>query len=53
MVFGGPQGDALVVARLDNLGKGAGGAAVQNLNLMLGCEPFRGLSPLNEITHDA
>ncbi|BBN95429.1 N-acetyl-gamma-glutamyl-phosphate reductase [Deinococcus grandis] len=27
---------ALLVARLDNLGKGAGGAAVQNLNLMLG-----------------
>ena len=26
----------LLVARLDNLGKGAGGAAVQNLNLMLG-----------------
>jgi N-acetyl-gamma-glutamylphosphate reductase len=24
------------VARLDNLGKGAGGAAVQNLKLMLG-----------------
>jgi len=24
------------VARLDNLGKGASGAAVQNLNLMLG-----------------
>ncbi|GHG14458.1 N-acetyl-gamma-glutamyl-phosphate reductase 2 [Deinococcus indicus] len=29
---------ALLVARLDNLGKGAGGAAVQNLNLMLGLE---------------
>jgi len=27
---------ALLVARLDNLGKGASGAAVQNLNLMLG-----------------
>jgi N-acetyl-gamma-glutamyl-phosphate reductase len=27
---------ALVVARLDNLGKGASGAAVQNLELMLG-----------------
>ena len=30
---------ALVVARLDNLGKGASGAAVQNLNLMLGLTP--------------
>ncbi|MCD0156847.1 N-acetyl-gamma-glutamyl-phosphate reductase [Deinococcus sp. 6GRE01] len=27
---------AVLAARLDNLGKGAGGAAVQNLNLMLG-----------------
>ena len=26
---------AVVIARLDNLGKGAGGAAVQNLKLML------------------
>ena len=30
------QQQALLVARLDNLGKGASGAAVQNLNLMLG-----------------
>ncbi len=29
-------GQALLVARLDNLGKGAAGAAVQNLKLMLG-----------------
>ena len=29
-------GQALLVARLDNLGKGASGAAVQNLQLMLG-----------------
>jgi N-acetyl-gamma-glutamyl-phosphate reductase len=29
-------GHALLVARLDNLGKGAAGAAVQNLQLMLG-----------------
>jgi N-acetyl-gamma-glutamyl-phosphate reductase len=29
-------GQAVVVARLDNLGKGASGAAVQNLKLMLG-----------------
>jgi N-acetyl-gamma-glutamyl-phosphate reductase len=29
-------GHALLVARLDNLGKGASGAAVQNLKLMLG-----------------
>ena len=36
-VFGSDElGHAVVVARLDNLGKGASGAAVQNLKLMLG-----------------
>ncbi|GAB4167001.1 MAG: N-acetyl-gamma-glutamyl-phosphate reductase [Thalassobaculales bacterium] len=30
------RGQAILVARLDNLGKGASGAAVQNLKLMLG-----------------
>ncbi|HEU4622054.1 MAG TPA: N-acetyl-gamma-glutamyl-phosphate reductase [Burkholderiaceae bacterium] len=36
-VYGHEQhGHALLVARLDNLGKGASGAAVQNLRLMLG-----------------
>ena len=36
-VFGNAQErHAVVVARLDNLGKGASGAAVQNLKLMLG-----------------
>ncbi len=33
----------LLVARLDNLGKGASGAAVQNLNLMLGLAEDAGL----------
>lgn len=32
-----------VVVAFDNLGKGAAGQAVQNLNLMLGLEPERGL----------
>lgn len=31
-------GQAVLVARLDNLGKGASGAAVQNMRLMLGLE---------------
>ncbi|MCV0438610.1 MAG: N-acetyl-gamma-glutamyl-phosphate reductase [Hydrogenophaga sp.] len=36
-VFGNEEArQAVVVARLDNLGKGASGAAVQNLRLMLG-----------------
>jgi N-acetyl-gamma-glutamyl-phosphate reductase len=34
-VFGNDRGQALLVARLDNLGKGASGAAVQNLDLMV------------------
>jgi len=40
------QRQAVLIARLDNLGKGASGAAVQNLQLMLGVpEPARGLAP--------
>jgi N-acetyl-gamma-glutamyl-phosphate reductase len=36
-VFANEQhGHAVLMARLDNLGKGASGAAVQNLRLMLG-----------------
>jgi N-acetyl-gamma-glutamyl-phosphate reductase len=36
-VFGNDaRGQAVLVARLDNLGKGASGAAVQNIQLMLG-----------------
>jgi N-acetyl-gamma-glutamyl-phosphate reductase len=36
-VYGSPDGrQAFLVARLDNLGKGASGAAVQNAELMLG-----------------
>jgi N-acetyl-gamma-glutamyl-phosphate reductase len=38
------QGQALLVARLDNLGKGASGAAVQNMNLMLGLAEAAGLA---------
>lgn len=33
----------LLVARYDNLGKGASGAAIECLNLVLGCEPYLGL----------
>jgi len=35
------KGHLVLMARLDNLGKGASGAAVQNLHLMLGLEPMR------------
>jgi len=44
-VFGNPAaGQARLVALLDNLGKGAAGAAVQNLNLMAGLQDGAGLS---------
>ena len=44
-VFGDRGGaQARLVALLDNLGKGASGAAVQNLNIMLGLDEAAGLS---------
>lgn len=43
-VFGNDETrQARLVATLDNLGKGAAGAAVQNLNIMAGLEPTAGL----------
>jgi N-acetyl-gamma-glutamyl-phosphate reductase len=38
-----PEGHAVLVALLDNLGKGASGQAVQNMNLMLGLAEDTGL----------
>lgn len=44
-VFGNRDGEqARLIALLDNLGKGASGAAVQSLNLMLGLDEATGLS---------
>lgn len=44
-VFGNAAGDQTVLAAvLDNLGKGASGAAVQNMNIMLGLDPQAGLA---------
>ena len=40
---GGNDEQILLVSRLDNLGKGASGAAVQNMNLMLGLDEGTGL----------
>lgn len=42
-VLGNPAGHVLVVGLLDNLGKGAAGSAVQNLNLALGLPETQGL----------
>lgn len=41
-VFGSDK-QILIAARLDNLGKGASGAAVQNMNIMLGVDESTGL----------
>lgn len=44
-VFGAKDGSqARLVAKLDNLGKGASGAAVQNLNLLAGLDETAGLN---------
>ena len=44
-VCGNPDtGQARLIATLDNLGKGAAGAAVQNLNIMAGFDPVAGLT---------
>ena len=40
----GQQGQCMVTAIFDNLGKGASGAAIQNMNLLLGLEETTGLS---------
>ena len=41
-VFGNDE-RILLVSRFDNLGKGASGAAIQNLNLLLGADERTGL----------
>ena len=41
-VFGGGE-RLLLVARFDNLGKGASGAAIQNMNILLGFDETKGL----------
>lgn len=39
----GNEDRILLISLFDNLGKGASGAAVQNLNLLLGAAPTKGL----------
>ncbi len=39
----GHEGQTIVTALFDNLGKGASGAAVQNMNIMLGLDEAKGL----------
>ncbi|MGM9545172.1 MAG: N-acetyl-gamma-glutamyl-phosphate reductase, partial [Vescimonas sp.] len=40
----GQRDQCMVTAIFDNLGKGASGAAIQNMNLLLGIEETTGLS---------
>ena len=44
ILVSGNQDQTMLTARFDNLGKGASGAAVQNMNLMLGLPETRGLN---------
>jgi N-acetyl-gamma-glutamyl-phosphate reductase len=43
-VIPNPLGHVLLVIQIDNLGKGASGAAIQNMNLMLGLPEASGLT---------
>ena len=44
LVVCGHEDQTIVTALFDNLGKGASGAAVQNMNLMLGLDETTGLN---------
>lgn len=44
LIVSGNHSRTLVTARFDNLGKGASGSAVQNMNIMLGFPETRGLN---------
>ena len=48
LVFGNDE-QVVLIARLDNLGKGASIAAVQNMNLMLGLEESTGIPTRNQV----
>ena len=43
IIVGGNEVRTLIVSRFDNLGKGASGAAVQCLNIMMGIDETTGL----------
>lgn len=45
LIVNGHGDQTIITALFDNLGKGASGAAVQNMNLMLGFEETAGLNP--------
>ena len=43
ITLAGNEQRILLTARFDNLGKGASGAAIQNMNILLGVEETTGL----------
>ena len=43
LIVRGRKEQTIVTALFDNLGKGACGAAIQNMNIMLGLDPLTGL----------
>ncbi|MDE5896290.1 MAG: N-acetyl-gamma-glutamyl-phosphate reductase, partial [Clostridia bacterium] len=43
ILVSGNEEQVLLVSRFDNLGKGASGAAIQNMNLALGLDEWLGL----------
>ncbi len=50
LTVAGNEERLLLVARFDNLGKGACGAAIQNMNLMLGVDEYTGLVLSKEVS---
>ena len=43
LIVTGHENQTMVTALFDNLGKGASGAAIQNMNIMLGLDETTGL----------
>ena len=44
IIVSGHEGQTMVIALFDNLGKGASGAAIQNMNILLGIDETTGLN---------
>ena len=44
IIVSGNEDRIVVATRFDNLGKGASGAAIQCMNIVLGCDEAKGLN---------
>ncbi|MEI3148206.1 MAG: hypothetical protein V8T10_09910 [Merdibacter sp.] len=49
LIVCGRKEQTIVTALFDNLGKGACGAAIQNMNIALGLDPYAGLQHRREV----